>query len=224
MYSVGIAMTDLEAAIERAIPEINFLTIATPDMMPGALLESRRIDHYIGRIEPFLIPPLTPADFETERQPAAVNLQSLSTERSGQSAIALLQMFGLNLTGIGISTIEAISVRLQLEAVTMQRFKSGIGKLQFERALRSLKERDPRAFRLLKDHFLVLATYYARDFRLTFGQELLNAIDLDTKLQSSARSHIQRWGNTVWVSQNETLPFGVFGYEITQGRTILETD
>jgi hypothetical protein len=215
-------MAHLETALERAIPEINFLTIATPDIMPGALLESRHVDHYIGRIEPFLVPPLTPADFETERQPAALNLRSLSTERSGQSAIGLLQMFGLNLAGISASTTAAISVQLQLETVTMQRFKSGIGKLQFERALRSLKERDPGTFRLLKRHFLVLATYYARDFRLTFGRELLNAIDLDAKLRASARAQIRRQGNTVWVAQNETLPFGVFGYEITPGRTILE--
>lgn len=217
-------MAHLETALERAIPEINFLTIATPDIMPGALLESRHIDHYIGRIEPFLTPPLTPADFETERQPAAVNLRSLSTERSGQAAIGLLRMFGLNLAGISASTAAAISVQLQLEAVTVQKFKSGIGKLQFERALRSLKERDPATFRLLKRHFLVLATYYARDFRLTFGRELLNAIDLDAKLRTSARAQIRRQGNTVWVAQNETLPFGVFGYEITPGRRILEAN
>ncbi|NJN61352.1 MAG: hypothetical protein HC795_07315 [Coleofasciculaceae cyanobacterium RL_1_1] len=215
-------MADLETALERAIPEINFLTIATPDIMPGALLESRHVDHYIGRIEPFLVPPLTPADFETERQPAAVNLRSLSTERSGQSAIGLLQMFGLNLAGVSASTTAAISVQLQLEAVTVQKFKSGLGKLQLERALRSLKERDLGTFRLLKRHFLVLATYYARDFQLTFGRELLNAIDLDAKLRTSARAKIRRQGNTVWVAQNETLPFGVFGYEITPGRTILE--
>jgi hypothetical protein len=217
-------MAGLEAALERAIPEINFLTIATPDIMPGALLESRRVDHYIGRIEPFLIPPLTPEDFETERQPAALNFRSLSTEQSGQSAIGLLQMFGLNIAGISASTTAAMSVQLQLEAVTVQRFKSGIGKLQFERALRSLKDRDLKTFRLLKRHFLVMATYYARDFRLTFGKELLNAIDLDSKLRASARAKIQRRGNMVWVAQNETLPFGVFGYEITPGRRILETN
>jgi hypothetical protein len=215
-------MANLKAALERAIPEINFLTIATPDILPGALLESRQVDHYVGRIEPLLIPPLTPADFETERQPAALNLRGLSTVRSGQSALSLLQMFGLNLAGISARTTEALSIQLQLDAVTVQRFKSGIGKLQLERALRSLKERDVQTFRLLNRNFLVLATYYARDFRLTFGQELLNAIDIDTKLRASARAQIERQGNMVCVAQNETLPFGVFGYEITRGRTILD--
>ena len=80
------AMADLETALERAIPELNFLTIATPDIRPGALLESRRIDHYVGRIESFLVPPLSPDDFETERHPASVNLRSLSTTRSGHAA------------------------------------------------------------------------------------------------------------------------------------------
>jgi hypothetical protein len=215
MYSVGLAMRDLEAAIVQAIPDINFLTIATPDIRPGALLESRHLERYIGQIEPCLMPPLTPAMFETERQPVAVKFQDLSLERSGAAAIGLLHRFGLQLPGIGLSTTDAISVRLCLETVTVQRFTSGLGKLEFEQALRSLKAQNLPAFQRLQNHFLVVATYYARDFCVTFGAELLNAIDLDRKLQSPARSRMQRQGNTVWVTHNETLPFGVLGYEIT---------
>ncbi len=215
-------MFDLEAALERAIPELNLLTLATPDITPGALLESRRIDRCVGRIEPFLVPPFDRSTFETERHPAAINLRSLEAERSGSGALGLLQMFGLDLAGINASTSKALSIHLQLEKVTVQQFKPELSKFRLEAALRALKERDSRSFRQLKRHFLVMATYYASNFRLTFRRELLDAIDLDSKLKTSARTTIERRENTVWVARNNTLPFGVFGYEITRGRRILE--
>jgi len=215
-------MFDLETALERAIPELNLLTLATPDITPGALLESRKVDRCVGRIESFLVPPLELGDFETERHPAAIDLRQLQAQRSGSAALGLLHVFGLDLVGLNASTARAISIQFQIEAMTVQQFKPMLSKFRLERALRSLEKRDSRSFRLLKGHFLVTSAYYASNFRLTFHRELLDAIDLDSKLEVAARAQVERVDNTVWIAQNNTLPFGVFGYDITRGRTVLE--
>ncbi|MEO0409273.1 MAG: hypothetical protein AAF289_18170 [Cyanobacteria bacterium P01_A01_bin.135] len=214
-------MKDIEQLLDQALPEINFLKVTNPKIIPGAILESPEVDQWIGNIRYLLGDDFSDTDFETELVPAGVNLKEAKGSFSGEVAVNVLNALGINL-----KRQSQFTLNLEISQVKFRHFRSDkLGVIQLERAVKRMKREDEATYRSLRGRFLVFSSYYASQFKLQFDssagtgatvnlQADLDGADLELDILSQ--------DNVVLVNNNETIPFGVFGYKITRTGRILE--
>ena len=217
----------IEALLEDKIPEINFLTVSDPRIVPGSILESKEIDQWIGTARSVLVPPFEREDFETEVFPASLNLQGVSGSFSGDRALDLLGNLGF-----GLKRKVQFELKIEVSQVKVRQFSSDLlGKSDLEAAFRNLRKRDGKTFKSLKGCFLVMKSYYASQFELEFCQSSetvaeigasTSPLDLNADIEASHKIEITKQDNIILVHNNDAIPFGVFGYEITKRGPILE--
>ncbi len=211
---------DIERMLGEILPEINFLKISNSKIIPGSLLESSDIDQWVGNIQDVLVTHFDKEDFETEIIPASLNLRQAKRSFSGDAAINILGLFGLNL-----KRQSQLSLNIEIAQVKVRQFKSSkIGIIQLERVFKNLKEEDSDTFKSLRGRFLVFSAFYASQLRLEFSELSGSGGSLKTDLEEvDAGIEFSVREDAVFVSKNDAIPFGVFGYEITKTGVILET-
>ena len=214
-------MKDIEQMLSQALPEINFLKVTNPKIVPGAILESPEVDQWIGNIRHLLGEDFSDADFETALVPAGVNLHAAKGSFTGDTAINVLSALGLNL-----KRQSQFNLSIEISQVKFRHFRSDrLGVIQLERAIKRMKRDDEATYKSLRGRYLVFSSYYASQFKLKFdatvgaGASVNLQADLDG---ADLELDISAQDNVVLVNNNESIPFGVFGYKITRTGRILE--
>ncbi|MGB3612330.1 MAG: hypothetical protein WBA10_00960 [Elainellaceae cyanobacterium] len=214
-------MKDIERMLGEILPEINFLKISSPKFKPGAILESSESDRWVDTIEAILESQFEKADFEKKTLPAALNLREAKGLFSGDAAVNILGILGLDL-----KRQSQVNLEIEISQVKVSEFKSErMGITRLEREFRRLRENDEATFRILRGRFFVFSSYYASQFKLRFNSttEGEAGIDLETDLKKvDLGIDLSLENNIVLVSSNESIPFGVSGYKITKTGRILE--
>ena len=219
-------LSSFESILKNIIPEANFLTISDPRMVPGAMLRSHKDDIWTDNIETVLVPNFfQKEDFQTKLIPGEFDLTSASGKFSGGAALSLLGILNLKVSGGS-----DFNVNITVEDVQERNYQSEkIGFIAFEKALRSLKEKDKDTFKLLIGRFLIFTSYYASKFKLEFTSGFnLDKAQVDFVKKSiadkvGATIDMKKDSNTVLVSNNDAVPFAVSGYRISGGgSTILD--
>ncbi|MGF1513172.1 MAG: hypothetical protein ACFB5Z_05690 [Elainellaceae cyanobacterium] len=210
---------DIEKMLGEILPEINFLRISNSKIIPGSLLESPEIDQWIGNIQDILSRYFNEEEFETEVIPAALNLQKAQRSFSGDAATNILGLFGFSL-----KRQSQFSLNIDIAQVKVRQFKSSkIGVIQLENVFRKLKDDDEAMFRSLRRRFLVFSSFYASQLRLEFSALSGGRVDLQTNLEKvNTEIDFSVQKDVLFVSKNDAIPFGVFGYRITRSGMILE--
>ncbi|MGK7895059.1 MAG: hypothetical protein AB4372_15920 [Xenococcus sp. (in: cyanobacteria)] len=217
-------LSSFQSILKDVIPEANFLTISDTRMVPGAMLRSKEDDMWTDTIETVLVPKFfQKEDFQTKLIPGELDLTSASGSFSGGAALSLLGILNLKVSGGS-----DFNVNITVEGVQERNYQSeNMGSIAFEKALRSLKEKDKDTFKLLKGRFLVFTSYYASKFRLEFQSEShLDKAEVRFKNESiaaNASAKMKKESNAVLVSNNNAVPFAVSGFRISGGgSTILD--
>ncbi len=219
-------ISSFKSILKDVIPEANFLTISDTRMLPGAMLRSKEDDIWTDTIETVLVPNFfQKEDFQTKLIPGELDLTSASGKFSGDAALSLLSILNLKVSGGS-----DFNVNITVEDVQERNYQSDdMGFIAFEKALRSLKEKDKDTFKLLIGRFLVFTSYYASKFKLEFtsGFNLDKAhVDFDKKTiadKVGATIDMKKDSKAVLVSNNNAVPFAVSGFRISGGgSTILD--
>ncbi len=218
-------LSSFQSILKDVIPEASFLTISDTRMVPGAMLRSHKDDIWTDTIETVLVPNFfQKEDFQTKLIPGELDLTSASGKFSGDAALSLLSILNLKVSG-GSN----FNVNITVEGVQERNYQSeNMGSIAFEKALRSLKEKDKDTFKLLRGRFLVFTSYYASKFKLEFTSGFnLDKAHVGFKNESIAvnvGAEMKKESNAVLVSNNNAVPFAVSGYRISGGgSTILDT-
>jgi len=203
------------------LPEINFLKISSSKFKPGAILESPEADRWVDTIEAILESHFDKSEFESVMIPAALNLREAKGTFSGDAAVNILGVLGLDLR-----RQDQIRLEVDIAQVKVSEFKSDrMGITRLERAFRNLRESDEATFRMLRGRFFVFSSYYASQFTLRFESvtEREAGVDLTSDLKrADVGIDLSFENNVAFVSNNASIPFGVSGYKITKTGRILE--
>ena len=217
-------LSSFKSILKDVIPEASFLTISDTRMVPGAMLRSQKDDIWTDTIETVLVPNFfQKEDFQTKLIPGELDLTSASGKFSGDAALSLLSILNLKVSG-GSN----FNVNITVEGVQERNYQSeNMGSIAFEKALRSLKEKDKDTFKLLIGRFLVFTSYYASKFKLEFTSGFnLDKAHVGFKNESIAvnvGAEMKKESNAVLVSNNNAVPFAVSGFRISGGgSTILD--
>ena len=218
--------TSFESLLENVIPEINFLTAAGAGIKPGVVLESLEKDIVAGYLPDYLkeVPVMKDKTFELIKEPYDVRLQEIDGSTSNEAAVSVMKFLGLKYN----SDFE-YRVGFDIEEITSVKFAENLDKIAFEIALDQLKnsgKQNKKIFRRIKGHILVLRVLYATEFQVTIEVDKGNGFeaDLDVKNVSiEGDVKTEKKENTLMISGNPKVPFGVIGYKI-KGNKLKEVD
>ena len=218
--------TSFESLLENVIPEINFLTATGAGLKPGAVLESLEKDIVAGYLPDFLkdVPSMKDKTFELIREPYDVRLQEIDGSTSNDAAITLMKFLGLKYNSEYIYRID-----FDIKEITSVKFAENLDKIAFEIALDQLKnlnKENRQIFKRFKGHILVLRVLYATEFQVSVEVDKGNGFvaDIDVKnISIEGDVKTEKKENTLLISGNPKVPFGVIGYKI-KGNKLKEVD
>ena len=211
--------TSFESLLEKLIPEINFLTVASAGVRPGHVLESLDKDIIAGYLPEFIkdVPIMAGKDFETIEEPYSINLGKTEGTNSNEAALKVMKFLGLK-----FNRNINYKIDFNIKEIRSVRFKDNLDKITFELALDQLKKNgghDKLVFKKFKGHILVLRVLYATEFEVTVAVDKGNGFESDVNLENveveAGLNYIKK-ENTVLISQGANVPFGVIGYKIKQ--------
>lgn len=218
--------TTFESLLEEIIPEINFLTASGAGIKPGHMLESLEKDIVVGYLPDFIkdLPSMKNKSFELIEEAYDIKLEEVEGTVSHDAAIKVMDLLGLKAN-------HNLTYRLgfELSEITSVKFAYNLDKINFEIALSELKKlnKDSRKiFKRLKGHILVLRVIYANKYEISVEVEKDGNYEADVNVKEvdvSANMNYEKIENTIIVSNNKDVPFGVVGYKI-KGNRLKEID
>ena len=218
--------TSFESLLEKAIPEINFLSAAGAGLKPWHVLESLEKDIIVGYLPKFLkkVPVMKGEKFRLTKEPYDISLDKIEGTTSNKAAINVMKFLGLK-----YNNKLKYKIDFDIQEITSVKFAKNLDKITFEIALSQLKKTDPESksiFKRFKGHILVLRVLYATKYAITVSVDKGSGYeaDLDVKnIDVDGELKVKRQENTILVSGNPAVPFGVIGYKI-KGNKLKEVD
>ncbi len=215
--------TSFETIMEKKIPEINFFSASGTSIRPGSVLESLDKDIEYGYLPKYIkdFHQFEEMKFDTIEEPYNLYTQEISGEVEFGAAAKFMKLVGLKFDGH-----KNYKIKFEITGITAKRFKEDIQALDLELALAELKKSNKKIFKKFKKHFLVMKALYADEYRVTVEVEKGGSFEADVNAQSvdvEGSAHFKKKENSLIVSQNSSVPFGVIGYKIKSG-TLKEID
>jgi hypothetical protein len=218
--------TSFETLLEGVIPEINFLTAAGKGIEPGHVLESLEKDIVAGYLPDYLksVPVMKDKNLDLMREPYDIRLDEIEGSTSSDSAISVMNFLGLK-----YQKNLSYKIDFDIKEITSVKFSENLDKIFFEIALSQLKKSGKESksiFRRFKGHILVLRVLYASEFAITVEVDKGNGFEADIDVKSieiDGDLEIKKKENTLLVSGNPEVPFGVIGYKI-KGNKLKEVE
>ena len=218
--------TSFESLLEETIPEINFLTAAGAGIEPGHVLES--LEKYIvaGYLQDYLrdVPVMKNKKFELEREPYDLRIDEIEGTTSNDAALSVMKFLGLK-----YKKDLDYKIDFEIKEITSVKFAENLDKITFEIALSQLKKTnaDSRSiFKRFKGHILVLRVLYATSYEISVSVNKGHGYKADVDVKNvdvSGELTVEKKENTLLVSVNPKVPFGVIGYKI-KGNKLKEVD
>lgn len=215
--------TSFESLLEDVIPEINFLTASGAGLKPGSVLESLEKDIVAGYLPDYLkeVPVMKDKTFELTREPYDVRLREIDGTTSNDAAITLMKFLGLK-----YNSEYTYKIDFDIKEITSVKFAENLDKITFEIALDQLKKVNKSIFKRFKGHLLVLRVLYATKFEVSVKVDRGNGFEADLDVKNvtiEGGADLKKKENTLLVSGNPKVPFGVIGYKI-KGNKLKEVD
>ena len=218
--------TSFESLLEETIPEINFLTASGAGIEPGHVLESLEKDIVAGYLPDYLrdVPVMKNKTFELEREPYDLRIDEIEGTTTKDAAVSVLKFLGLKYNNQLDYKIE-----FEIKEITSVKFAENLDKITFEIALSQLKKMNAGSrsiFKRFKGHILVLRVLYATSYEISVSVNKGHGYeaDIDMKnVEAGGNLTTQKNENTLLVSGNPEVPFGVIGYKI-KGNKLKEVD
>ena len=218
--------TSFESLLEEVIPEVNFLTASGSGLKPGDVLESLEKDIVAGYLPDYLkaLPVMKDQSFQLTQQPYDLQLQEIDGSTSNEASITLMKFLGLKYNADYTYRID-----FDIKEITSVKFAENLDKITFEIALNQLKKsgkENKRIFKRFKGHLLVLRVLYATKFEVSVEVDKGSGFEADVDVKNvSIDGNVtsSKKENTLIVSGNPEVPFGVIGYKI-KGNKLKEVD
>ncbi|MEM8565580.1 MAG: hypothetical protein AAGF85_03920 [Bacteroidota bacterium] len=218
--------TSFESLIEDAVPEINFLTASGSGLKPGHVLESLEKDIVAGYLPDYLKGTSVMKDksLDLVNEPYDIRVDEIEGTLTRDAAISVMKFLGIK-----YNSKLKYKIDFDIKEITSTKFKENLDKITFEIALNEFKKenRDSRKiFKRFKGHILVLRVIYATEFEIKVDIDKGNGFEADVNLESvdiNGSFNATKKENTLLVSANPDVPFGVIGYKI-KGNKLKEVD
>jgi len=218
--------TSFESLLEDTIPEINFLTAAGADLEPGHVLESLEKDIIAGYLPKFIkqVPIMQGQKFELISEPYDISVDEIEGTSTDDAAISVMKFLGLK-----YNRELKYKIDFDIKELTSVKFADNLDKITFEIALSQLKKTGKESksiFKRFKGHILVLRVLYATKYEITVNIDKGSGFEADIDVKNvdvEGDLNIERKENTILVSGNPAVPFGVIGYKI-KGNKLKEVD
>jgi hypothetical protein len=215
--------TSFETIMEKKIPEINFLSASGANIRPGSVLESLDKDIEYGYLPKYIKDHDLFKDkkFEVIEEPYDILVKDISGELEFDAAANFMKIVGLKFDGR-----KKYKINFEINEIRAKRFKEDITPLDLELALNYLRKNNKKVFKKFKNHFLVIKVLYANKYSVTVEVKKGGSFEADVNVPSvnvEAGASFKKKENTLIVSQNSTVPFGVIGYKI-KARKLKEVD
>jgi len=209
--------TTFESLIEDVIPEINFLTAAGAGIKPGNVLESLEKDIVVGYLIDHIkgTPSMKEKSFNLIKEDYDIRLKEIEGTASQDAALKVMDLLGLKYD-------RSLNYRIEFDITEMTsvKFAENLEKINFEIALNEFKRLDRNSrkiFKRYKGHILVLRVIYAKEFQIVVEVEKNGEYQADVELKKvdvSAGMSYEKKENTLIISNNSKVPFGVVGFKI----------
>jgi hypothetical protein len=188
-----------ETIMEKNISEINFFSASGSNVRPGSILESLDKDIEWGYLPNYMknYPPFADKTFETRESPYNILLKKISGEVELDAAVNFMKIVGLK-----FDARKKYKIEFAITDIISKGFKEDLTPMDFELALNHLKKSNKKLYRKAQGHFLVFKVLYAKEYRVN--------------IEGSAK--FKKTENSILVSQNNSVPFGVIGYKIKPNR------
>jgi hypothetical protein len=212
-----MAKSDFESLMEEIVPEINFLTASGAGVKPGSVLESLDKDIIVGFLPEFIkdVPSLKDKTFDTKEEAYDLKMRNTKGSVSRQAAIQFM-----NLVGLKYNNNLNYQIDFDIAEMTSVKFADDLEKINFEIALSEYKKQDrnsKKIFKRFKNHILVLRVIYAKKYEVKVSIEKDGQFEADVDVKEvdvSGNAGFEKKDNTLIVSNNEEVPFGVIGFKI----------
>ena len=210
--------TAFESLIEKLIPEINFLTAAGAGIKPGTLLESIEKDIVVGYLPDFIkdVPSMKDKTFENIEEAYDLKVSEINGSESYEAAFKLMELLGLK-----FDKNLRYKIDFDIEEMTSIKFGQNLDKINFEIALGQLRKIDKKLFKKIKKYFLVFRVLYANKYKVTIEVEKDGNFEADVNVKNvdvEGNVSFKKENNTLLISKNSEVPFGVIGYIIKKNR------
>jgi hypothetical protein len=202
---------DLETFMEKQFPDINFLSVATTDFIPGIIIQSLKNPQVQGHTRSVVTGEA--ADFWEVKKVqgdilAGDKLKGNSKLQSGASLLGILHFSG--------SAAKEFEYNYSIGSITAMNFKNA-SKLELLPRLRTIKNTDKVRWNDIKKYFLVTETFYASAFKISFSKngKMIGKAELKNSLKVNANveAEIGESGE-ITVSNNSSVPFGFWAFKI----------
>ncbi|NJO90973.1 MAG: hypothetical protein HC831_19930 [Chloroflexia bacterium] len=212
-----------ESLMGEVIPEINFLTASGAGIKPGTVLESLEKDIVIGYLPDFIkdLPSMKGRSFETIREAYDLKVHEIDGFASSEGAFQLMDLFGMKYD----RTLN-YKINFDIAEISSVKFAQNLEKINFEIALEEFRQTNRDVFRRFKGHILVLRVLYANKYEITVDIEKDGKYQADVDFKNvelNPSMKYEKKENTLIVSNNSDVPFGVVGYKI-KGNKLKEID
>ena len=194
---------------------LTFLPVATPDVVPGAVLTKRKGYMYWGHLSEVLQG--EPKKFwSVELDPA--NIIEGTVERT----LSLKGKSGFRQMGVqvGGGLQKAKSVNLSISSVRVRTFRNGPGyasMLSLIPRIQRLRKKNRAAWKTINNKRVVLEVYYAAEATVTFTTS--GDVDLKAEIARAGGVNVEGDGVVRWtgkksfrIARNEKVPFAFRGW------------
>jgi hypothetical protein len=196
---------------------LTFLPVATPDVVPGAVLTKRKGYMYWGHLDQILQG--EPKRFwSVEMEPANIIEGTVERTLSLKGKSSLGQM-GVQVDG-GLK--RAKSVKFSISAVRVRTFRNGRGyasMLSLIPKIQRLKKRNRAAWKTINNKRVVLEVYYASEATVSFATS--GEVNLKAEIAKAGGVTVEGDGVVKWtgkksfkIARNDKVPFAFRGWII----------
>ncbi len=212
-----------ESIMEKKIPEINFLSASGTTIRPGSVLESLDKDLEYGYLPKYIQDHylFKNKKFDTIEGPYDILLKDIRGEVEFGAAAKFM-----NLVGLKFNSNKNYKLNFEITDIRAIRFREDILPVDLELALNHLRKSNKSIFKKFKNRFLVTKVLYANQYKVTVEVEKGGSFEADVNVQSvdvEIGAKFKKKENSLIVSQNSSVPFGVIGYKI-KARKLKEVD
>jgi hypothetical protein len=206
--------TTFETLLQDVIPEINFLTASGAGIKPGTLLESIDNDKEVGYLPNYIkdVPAMKNKNFTTIQEAYDLQVTQIKGSESYDAAIKLMDILGLN-----FDKNLKYKIDFEIEEMTSKKFGQDLDKISFEISLGQLRKTNKKLFKKIKGYYLVFRVLYANKYKVSVEVEKDGGFEADVNVKNvkvEGNVNFEKENNTLLISHNSEVPFGVIGYMI----------
>lgn len=203
-----------ETIMEKNIPEINFFSASGTNVRPGSILESLDKDIEWGYLPSYMndYPPFANKNFETIESPYNILLKNINGEVELEAAANFMKFIGLK-----FDARKKYKIEFFITGITSKGFKEDITPMDFELALNHLRKSNKNLYKKAQGHFLVFKVLYANEYKVNIEVEKEGHFEPEINVPSvqvEGNAKFKKTENSILVSHNSSVPFGVIGYKI----------